>query len=414
METKNSVIEEICWAIDIPVIKTTVGSSVPRKLFSDVLQYFGLPDNGSSIDAAELVVRKAQLEWKAEFDSRDSPSGGGGTITLDGLIALRDGINVLLDLEESIENVAGVFPISENEWTLFKGQKIRRQDLHNRYGGVRQGGISPSNKTKNVFVFSDDVSNQAHGYEFDHWIDSNTFAYCGEGQIGDQTLTRYNYSILNHVEDDKVIRLFEGSSGEVTYVGDFSLDIEEPYFVVKGKGRDGNLRNVIMFRLKRNLTTGSQENHQSFEENEIGVPYIFQKEEAVNYEQAVPFAQDPDAMDKALLQHKITQNMVATWLIDHGLEPLSPSKTDPQFDIAWISRGEMYVGEIKSINNENEIHQVRFAIGQVLDYCAELDAKPVIILSESPSISRLIGVVESNGIKFLWPKVLGNTDPRRL
>ncbi len=416
MQKKNDVIEEICLALNIAQIETTVGSSVPRKLFSEILSYFELPDDGGAIEAAQQILELANMEWKPSYDSRSSPSGGGGTITLEGLIGLHEAINVLLDIEDGDDESQFSYSrvLSPEEWTLFEGQKIKRTDLHNRFGGVRQGGISPSNRTKNIFIFSDDVSNQAHGYEYDHWIDAKTFAYCGEGQIGDQTLARYNLSIFEHKKSGKAIRLFEGSKGEVKYVGKFNLDLTNPYFTANGIGRDGSMREVIMFRLIKeelgvNLSTSSETDVEA-----IGIPYRFLDEVEVGYSQAEPFSQNPDEMDRAQLSHTITQNAVAKWLIEHDLVPLSPSPKDPPFDIAWICRGKLMVAEIKSINAENENHQFRFGIGQVLEYCFQLDASPVLVLSDKPKDEMLAKVANRYDIHLAWPGILKELDPRRL
>jgi hypothetical protein len=87
------------------------------------------------------------------------------------------------------------------DWELKPGEAIRRVELHRRYGGGDQGGISPSTKTSNVFIFSDPASGAAHGY-IDDWRDDGLFHYTGEGQRGDQQMRAGN-TILQHREDDR-------------------------------------------------------------------------------------------------------------------------------------------------------------------------------------------------------------------
>lgn len=141
-------------------------------------------------------------------------------------------------------------------WNLAMGERIARKDLHDKYGGVREGGISPvDTKSKNIFIFSNPRVNAEHGYEPDIWLDDDTFLYCGEGPSGDQELVRYNKSILNHSENNKVLRVFEGTRGEVIYRGAFELDSEKPWFHKESVGFDGKKRKVIMFRLVR-INTG--------------------------------------------------------------------------------------------------------------------------------------------------------------
>jgi hypothetical protein len=74
-------------------------------------------------------------------------------------------------------------------WRLLPGDEIKRTELHARFGGSGQGGINPSAKTANVFIFTDPVRGHRHGYLEDGWHDDNCFHYTGEGQEGDQRIT---------------------------------------------------------------------------------------------------------------------------------------------------------------------------------------------------------------------------------
>jgi hypothetical protein len=134
-------------------------------------------------------------------------------------------------------------------WGLEPGESIRRKDLHDEYGGKRQGGISPSNSTPNVMVFTDPETGHQHGY-LDRW-EEGILHYTGEGQTGPQVLAHGNLQILNHDAAGRALRVFEGSSGEVTYVGRFELD-DPPYYTARApeSGNSGKLRSVIMFRLR--------------------------------------------------------------------------------------------------------------------------------------------------------------------
>jgi len=136
-----------------------------------------------------------------------------------------------------------------SEWTLNKGDKILRRVLHDRFGGGRQGGISPCRRSPNVIIFSERAVGERHGYK--DRTQGDFFLYVGEGQQGDQRMTKGNKAILNHVEDGRRIRLFWGASGEVTYAGEFEVDHVEPWFTERAQSTDGGpQRNVIVFRLK--------------------------------------------------------------------------------------------------------------------------------------------------------------------
>jgi hypothetical protein len=139
------------------------------------------------------------------------------------------------------ENVNG-------EWDLEPGDSVRRGELHDRYGGSRQGGTIPSRSTPNIFLFLDKTVGAAHGY-YDGWA-GDRFYYTGHGQTGDQEFHRGNLAVLNHAADGKALRIFRGVRGEVLYLGEFSLEAARPWFRMEApeSGSDAT-RQVIVFRL---------------------------------------------------------------------------------------------------------------------------------------------------------------------
>lgn len=73
-----------------------VGSSVPSAVFDDAAVVAGVPGEGSMPERAQRVVEAAGLPWDTTFDSRNSPSGGGSTVTLAGLERLIEAIEIHL------------------------------------------------------------------------------------------------------------------------------------------------------------------------------------------------------------------------------------------------------------------------------------------------------------------------------
>jgi 5-methylcytosine-specific restriction protein A len=133
------------------------------------------------------------------------------------------------------------------------GQQYRRSvDIHNQFGGSRQSGISPSAIVDAIFIFTGE-SGEQHGYNDHEELDENgcrIFHYCGEGQVGDMTLSRGNLAICRHSVDGKAIHLFKtlGKSKPVQYLGDYLyLD----HYETQGKDREGQMREVIVFKLFR-------------------------------------------------------------------------------------------------------------------------------------------------------------------
>lgn len=417
METKDDLLSEICDLLGIENYETTVGSSVPRRFFSDLLDFFDLRDEGDAVTACKQILAKAGQGWSREYSSESTPSGGGGTITLSGLKALRNSISLMLDEIES-KTFAGNGDLADSqvsqEWTLLRGQSILRRKLHDIYGGIRQGGISPSTHTKNVFLFSDDAANFEHGYERDYWEDDVTFIYCGDGQVGDQKLSGRNGTILNHLDQGRKLRLFSPVAGQVTYLGEVEIDSENPYTFKRGVGRDGKSRNVVMFRLKRLLSAVERISQSEFQDSRVafGGSYKYADETTAINSGLTLFERDPNLLDRALQLHAITQNMVANWVQSEGLIPLSPSAQTCDFDVAWESHHGRVVCEVKSLSKENEVHQFRIGLGQVLEYAHALSALPLIVFSSKPQKIEFLNVAHKSGVAVLWPEVFSKYSPK--
>lgn len=73
------------------------------------------------------------------------------------------------------------------------GHVYRRRDIHEKFAGQRQGGISTPAQHPLIFAFTG-ASGRQHGYA-DEWTDDGALRYFGEGQEGDMTLTRGNKAI---------------------------------------------------------------------------------------------------------------------------------------------------------------------------------------------------------------------------
>lgn len=417
METKDDLLSEICDSLGIEIYQTTVGSSIPRRFFSDLLDTFELQDEGDAVSACKQILSKAGQNWEKEFSSESTPSGGGGTITLAGLKALRNAVSLLLD---EIEFEANQTPNSLTDpqigldWTLLRGQRILRKKLHDIYGGIRQGGISPSTKTNNVFLFSDDAANHEHGYERDYWEDDVTFIYCGDGQSGNQKLSGRNGTIHNHIQQGRRLRLFSPVSGEITYQGELEIDLDDPFVIKRGTGRDGKERDVVMFRLKRILVVEENLLNQNKDNSSVkfGISYRQVEENISDTSGTNIFERDPNLLDRALRSHAITQNIVANWVAAAGLIPLSPTKETCDFDIAWNCDSGRVVCEVKSLTDENEIHQFRLGLGQVLEYAHSLSAFPLLVFSKAPRRTQVVEIARNSGVGVLWPEVLSKYSPR--
>lgn len=125
------------------------------------------------------------------------------------------------------------------------GDTAIRTELHRRYGGRTQGGISPCAATPLIMLFANDAG-PTHGYS-DGWAE-DTYLYTGEGQYGDQRMVSGNRVVRDHQAEGRALHLFTGTqSGKpVRYEGEFSY-LE--HFQTDAVDRDGALRRIYVFRL---------------------------------------------------------------------------------------------------------------------------------------------------------------------
>ncbi len=123
----------------------------------------------------------------------------------------------------------------------------RRQDIHAKFGGNIQSGISPCANYPYVFLFTS-PSGEEHGYQ-DKWVSNSVYIYSGEGQYGDMDLVRGNKAIKNHKADGRELHLFEKEqTGEYRYLGQFEYLGHE---VKSGTDTDEKKRKVILFSLQK-------------------------------------------------------------------------------------------------------------------------------------------------------------------
>ena len=87
------------------------------------------------------------------------------------------------------------------------GEAYRRRDLHSRFGGQRQGGISTPKKYPFIFLFTG-LTGEHYGYH-DEWTQEGSFIYTGEGQIGDMEFVRGNAHVRDSISQGKDLHLFE-------------------------------------------------------------------------------------------------------------------------------------------------------------------------------------------------------------
>lgn len=132
-------------------------------------------------------------------------------------------------------------------WPYERGKPYnRRKDIHGRYGGQQQGGISTPKKFPLVVAITGNEGTQ-HGYG-DRWRKDGAFEYFGEGQVGDMKLTKGNKALANHAAEGKSLLLFQKlRTGSLRYDGEW---VCEGYHFEPARDRNGQMRQAIVFALR--------------------------------------------------------------------------------------------------------------------------------------------------------------------
>ncbi|MEU3535663.1 MULTISPECIES: hypothetical protein [Streptomyces] len=137
------------------------------------------------------------------------------------------------------------------------------------FGGGSQGGIISSKTTPNILIYVDHNSGKKYGYE-DGWLAEEDelgpiFEYTGQGTSGDQTFMGQkgsrNAAVLYHADPEKTKALHvfvaegrvpgsKSGAKQQRYIGEFILDVEQPYTVREAHGEHEAQRRIIVFRLR--------------------------------------------------------------------------------------------------------------------------------------------------------------------
>ena len=132
------------------------------------------------------------------------------------------------------------------EFDLVPGVVYKRTDLHDRFAGQTQGGISTPKKHPFLMLFIND-SGSLYGYK-DGPQEDGMFWYTGEGQVGDMRFIKGNKAVRDHLSKGKSLHLFEGAKKTfVRYIGQAELVRHHETIAPDIEGND---RKVIVFELE--------------------------------------------------------------------------------------------------------------------------------------------------------------------
>jgi hypothetical protein len=287
-------------------------------------------------------------------------------------------------------------------FNLRPGEKILRKELHERWGGRIQGGISPTTRIPAIFIFWSRAVGEKHGY-YDEFRSDGCFYYTGKGQYGDQLMRDANLALLRHVEDGRSVYLFAGAGGEVEFVDELVIDADDPYAVTDApETGDGPLRKVFEFKFhpEHGHIVGPAshlERALQHEAEEVPIERAMTERFFVNPNREEYEAERREqALVKSFEEHLRSKSHDV-----FRLKIVPPGERRPIF-CDLVDRTTNVLVEAKGTVARDAI---RHAIGQLMDYrrFADSSATLAVLVPERPR-RDLVDLLASVNVDAIWPE----------
>lgn len=283
------------------------------------------------------------------------------------------------------------------EWDIAVGEALRRTDMQKIYGGGLRGGMEPSATTPNVLLFTSPGAGEQFGYTFDGWHEDGTFHYTGEGQAGDQVMTAGNKATLEHGAAGRALRLFQKDGVNVTYVGEFEIPDESYVFVDEAPDKYKDLRAVFVFRLVPVGRTLRTPELRAPDSPMIGMVSI----EAMNVDGYI--SQRPDEPVEVVRREAELVKKYVQWLHkSQGQEAVRHKIPTPAGALMFTDVFNLATDELIEAKGSASRHNLRTALGQVLDYARFVRHESLAILLPTRPADEMIDLLHAHGVTAIW------------
>jgi hypothetical protein len=282
---------------------------------------------------------------------------------------------------------------------LKPGDQLPRREVHARFGGRQQGGISPSREAPVVMFFTDPATGHRHGY-YDGWDDDGLWNYVGEGQKGDQRFVQGNKAILRHREDGRSLEGFAATGRDVTYLGQFEL--VDTYERDAHDTDDKNtLRTVIVFRLRPLNTPPADLPSVPITPPDGPIVDAVPVEEQHTERSFVAPDREPYEFERteAALVLRYRRHLQTLGHTVARLRVIPTGEGAPLYSDLWDETTRELVEAKGNVTRD----QLRHAVGQLLDYGRFVDARTLSVLVPSRPRPDLIEYVKSVGMDVVYP-----------
>jgi hypothetical protein len=137
-------------------------------------------------------------------------------------------------------------------------------------------------------------------------------------------------------------------------------------------------------------------------------PFLYLANENIDVDHPGTIKVDRAAVVAARREHSRLQNTLRSRALKAKKTLVKPPN-DANVDLAWKGpRSKTTVAEVKSLSYANEVHQLRYGLGQLLDYLDEFaangtKANGVLFVSRPPSKFSWLRKCEAMGVELCWP-----------
>ncbi|MFL5818067.1 MAG: restriction endonuclease [Conexibacter sp.] len=279
------------------------------------------------------------------------------------------------------------------------GETRRRAELHQQYGGRRQGGISPSKVSNNVFVFTDQTAAVLHGYIYDGWREDGFYHYTGEGQVGDQKMVQGNRTVRDHAAEGRDLHVFDVHGREVTYMGPF--EYVDYYTADAPQNGDDEIRSVIVFRLRPLGRVRASQARSRVEM--LGKDSMKEVPVEQHLTESFVIAGSREPREAERREQKLVREYLA-YLTSSGddvcrLQLWPEDEPAPLFCDMYDKTTNTLIEAKGSVARP----AIRMALGQLADYARLVDPTPskVILVPQKPR-PDLMRLAASEGVEIIW------------
>lgn len=285
------------------------------------------------------------------------------------------------------------------------GDVLSRSEVHRRCrdsqgegGGQTQGGIATPKGTPDILLF-DTSGGDEHGYIYDGLKSDGSYHYTGEGQDGDQKFIRGNLKVRDHHLLDLSLRLFKGmGSSKVKYLGEYRLDECQPHYGGESTDKHGDLRKVIVFRLRSIDSPPKLDKPMS-----AGEPRVDDIDLDDDTRATVTVNPGGESREAVLREASLVKRYVK-WLEQQGYESTRKKISLPTPGLhLTVDLYDKKRDELIEAKSSAARPYVRLALGQILDYSRFVSsAKQLAVLLPTRPVDDLVELLLGHGVTCIY------------